>query len=184
MVSCDLMDGRDAFLTLAREKHYEFSSLRRAKYSTMCMLCELHNQGQDRFVYTCNECKHHVETRYHCTVCDVSLYFCVFYIQKSVGRNSSHVLGVSFVELICGISEARSYPEMLTCLSVGLPYFCLFIGTIQCYCYDNVTVSCATALLLSCDKFFNWGIPIQWILLLIDSTSARYYVWFLISNSA
>lgn len=64
------MDGRDAFLTLAREKHYEFSSLRRAKYSTMSMLYELHNQGQDKFVYTCNECKAHVETRYHCTLCE------------------------------------------------------------------------------------------------------------------
>lgn len=66
------MDGRDAFLTLARDKHYEFSSLRRAQFSTMCMLYELHNQGQDKFVYTCNNCKNHVETRYHCTVCDVS----------------------------------------------------------------------------------------------------------------
>ncbi|XP_078140564.1 CREB binding protein b isoform X2 [Centroberyx gerrardi] len=70
MLTCDLMDGRDAFLTLARDKHWEFSSLRRCKWSTMCMLVELHNQGQDRFVYTCNECKHHVETRWHCTVCE------------------------------------------------------------------------------------------------------------------
>uniref|UniRef100_A0A3Q1BGG7 histone acetyltransferase n=1 Tax=Amphiprion ocellaris TaxID=80972 RepID=A0A3Q1BGG7_AMPOC len=70
LLSCDLMDGRDAFLTLARDKHWEFSSLRRCKWSTMCMLVELHNQGQDRFVYTCNECKHHVETRWHCTVCE------------------------------------------------------------------------------------------------------------------
>ncbi|XP_047220315.1 CREB-binding protein isoform X2 [Girardinichthys multiradiatus] len=70
LISCDLMDGRDAFLTLARDKHWEFSSLRRCKWSTMCMLVELHNQGQDRFVYTCNECKHHVETRWHCTVCE------------------------------------------------------------------------------------------------------------------
>lgn len=66
------MDGRDAFLTLARDKHWEFSSLRRSKWSTLCMLVELHTQGQDRFVYTCNECKHHVETRWHCTVCEVS----------------------------------------------------------------------------------------------------------------
>lgn len=71
MLTCDLMDGRDAFLTLARDKHWEFSSLRRCKWSTMCMLVELHNQGQDRFVYTCNECKHHVETCWHCTVCEV-----------------------------------------------------------------------------------------------------------------
>lgn len=69
-ISCDLMDGRDAFLTMAREKHYEFSSLRRAKFSTMAMLYELHNQGQDKFVYTCNSCRANVETRYHCMTCD------------------------------------------------------------------------------------------------------------------
>ncbi|XP_026065853.1 CREB-binding protein-like isoform X2 [Carassius auratus] len=70
LLTCDLMDGRDAFLTLARDKHWEFSSLRRCKWSSMCMLVELHNQGHDRFVYTCNVCKHHVETRWHCTVCE------------------------------------------------------------------------------------------------------------------
>ncbi|RVE69195.1 hypothetical protein OJAV_G00075480 [Oryzias javanicus] len=70
LMACDLMDGRDAFLTLARDKHLEFSSLRRSKWSSMCMLVELHNQSQDRFVYTCNECKRHVETRFHCTVCE------------------------------------------------------------------------------------------------------------------
>lgn len=73
-MTCDLMDGRDAFLTMARDKHFEFSSLRRAQFSTLCMLYELHNQGQDKFVYTCNNCKNHVETRYHCTVCDVSIF--------------------------------------------------------------------------------------------------------------
>lgn len=72
------MDGRDAFLTMARERHYEFSSLRRAKFSSMSMLYELHNQGQDKFVYTCNNCKSHVETRYHCTVCDVSIRLIIF----------------------------------------------------------------------------------------------------------
>ena len=71
LISCDLMDGRDIFLTMARDKHYEFSSLRRAKFSTMAMLVELHNISQDRFVYTCNECGKHVETRYHCTECEV-----------------------------------------------------------------------------------------------------------------
>ncbi|XP_062873052.1 histone acetyltransferase p300 isoform X2 [Trichomycterus rosablanca] len=70
LMACDLMDGRDAFLTLGRDKHLEFSSLRRAMWSSMSMLVELHNQSQDRFVYTCNECKLHVETRFHCTVCE------------------------------------------------------------------------------------------------------------------
>ena len=72
-ISNELMDGRDSFLTMAREKHFEFSSLRRAKLSTMALLYELHNQGRDSFVYTCNSCKTHVETRYHCQVCDVSI---------------------------------------------------------------------------------------------------------------
>ena len=70
LLSSELMDGRDAFLTMASEKHYEFSSLRRAKYSTMAMLYELHNQGRESFVYTCNHCKAQVETRWHCKVCD------------------------------------------------------------------------------------------------------------------
>lgn len=55
---------------MARDKHQEFSSLRRAKYSTLAMLYEIHNQGRDNFVYTCNHCKAHVETRWHCTVCE------------------------------------------------------------------------------------------------------------------
>lgn len=38
----------------------------------MAMLVELHLQGQDKFVYTCNNCKNSVETRYHCQVCEVS----------------------------------------------------------------------------------------------------------------
>ena len=69
---CDLMDGRDAFLTMARDRHYEFSSLRRCKYSTLALLYELHTQvmGQDKFVYNCNTCSKSVETRYHCTVCE------------------------------------------------------------------------------------------------------------------
>lgn len=69
-LSCDIMEGRDAFLTLSRDKHWEFSSLRRAKFSTMAMLVELHNQGSDRFVYNCNLCKNQIITRYHCTVCE------------------------------------------------------------------------------------------------------------------
>ena len=72
-INNDLMDGRDAFLTMAREKHYEFSSLRRVKFSSMALLYELHNSGKDSFVYTCNHCKNQVETRYHCRTCDVSV---------------------------------------------------------------------------------------------------------------
>lgn len=96
-MTCDLMDGRDAFLTLARDKHFEFSSLRRAQFSTLCMLYELHNQGQDKFVYTCNNCKNHVETRYHCRVCDVSVRALLRYVEI---LSQSHY---SFVLLLCRI---------------------------------------------------------------------------------
>ena len=89
LMNCYLMDGRDAFLTLARDKHFEFSSLRRAQFSTLSMLYELHNQGTDKFVYTCNNCKNHVETRYHCTVCDVSVI---------IRCNRRHVFGTALTE--------------------------------------------------------------------------------------
>ncbi len=36
----------------------------------MALLYELHTQGQEKFVYTCNNCSANVENRYHCTVCE------------------------------------------------------------------------------------------------------------------
>jgi len=78
LIANDLMDGRDAFLMMARDKHYEFSSLRRAKFSSMAMLYELHTQARDSFVYTCNNCHANVDTRYHCSVCDVSHFILLF----------------------------------------------------------------------------------------------------------
>ena len=84
LLTCDLMEGRDAFLTLAREKHWEFSSLRRAKYSTLAMLVTLHTQGGDRFLYTCNMCQQPVETRYHCNECEVSLLLYVLMVLDGI----------------------------------------------------------------------------------------------------
>ncbi|XP_035231401.1 CREB-binding protein-like isoform X3 [Stegodyphus dumicola] len=69
-ISCDLMDSRDVFLTFTRENNYEFSSLRRAKFSTMALLCELRTQGQDNSVFVCNKCHKYIEGRYHCPICD------------------------------------------------------------------------------------------------------------------
>lgn len=103
------MDGRDAFLTMARERHYEFSSLRRAKFSSMSMLYELHNQGQDKFVYTCNNCKGHVETRYHCTVCD-DFDLCIQCYEKDGHPHKMEKLGL---DLDDGSSpaEAKANPQ-------------------------------------------------------------------------
>ncbi|CAF5090925.1 unnamed protein product [Rotaria sp. Silwood1] len=58
------------FLNFAREKHCEFSSLRRAKYSTMVSLIELHSSTADKISYTCNSCRQLWDIRYHCTVCE------------------------------------------------------------------------------------------------------------------
>ncbi|VDD83371.1 unnamed protein product [Mesocestoides corti] len=70
LISSELMDSRDSFLQMAREKHLEFSSLRRAKYSTLVMLYELHNEARQSFLYTCNVCKAQIVTRWHCNECD------------------------------------------------------------------------------------------------------------------
>ena len=91
LIACELMDGRDAFLNLAREKHWEFSSLRRAKYSSIAMLYELHNQGGDRFVYTCNGCSADIEIRYHCKECEVQYYFEFIFLNVSVDRNAMYI---------------------------------------------------------------------------------------------
>lgn len=68
---CDLMDGRDPFLNKARDEHWEFSTLRRTKYSSMCFLYTLHNPD-NRFSsesFSCNVCEARITTRWHCKSC-------------------------------------------------------------------------------------------------------------------
>lgn len=68
LMPSDLMDGRDTFLTRAREEHWEFSSLRRAKYSTLCFCHALHTQENKDMNYTCNSCSRNA--CWHCSSCD------------------------------------------------------------------------------------------------------------------
>ncbi|KAL3315451.1 hypothetical protein Ciccas_005917 [Cichlidogyrus casuarinus] len=72
LINSELMESRDAFLQMAREKHLEFSSLRRAKFSTMAILYELHNEGKQAFIYNCNVCQSQIVTgtRWHCNECE------------------------------------------------------------------------------------------------------------------
>ncbi|CAF1038610.1 unnamed protein product, partial [Didymodactylos carnosus] len=70
LIQCDLMDTRDSFLNFARDKHHEFSTLRRAKFSTMAILYELHSSTTDKFTYNCDQCRQPCDARYHCTVCE------------------------------------------------------------------------------------------------------------------
>lgn len=76
--TCDLMRGREPFLQLARLNNYEFSTLRRAKFSSLAMV--KHLGGTFKLEPICNECysfdssKHHYVCRqcedyYLCTSC-------------------------------------------------------------------------------------------------------------------
>jgi E1A/CREB-binding protein len=141
-INCDLMDGRDAFLTLAREKHYEFSSLRRAKFSTMCMLYELHNQGQDKFVYTCNNCKSHVETRYHCTECD-DFDLCIQCYDKEGHPHKMVKLGFDLDDGSSPSDQKQANPQEARKLSIQR---CIHSLVHACQCRD------ANCRLTSCQK--------------------------------
>lgn len=126
------MDGRDAFLTMARERHYEFSSLRRAKFSSMSMLYELHNQGQDKFVYTCNNCKGHVETRYHCTVCD-DFDLCIQCYEKNGHPHNMEKLGLDLDDGSSPADQKQSNPQEARKLSIQR---CIQSLVHACQCRD------------------------------------------------
>ncbi|CAF4697851.1 unnamed protein product [Rotaria sp. Silwood1] len=70
LIQCDLMDTRNAFLYFAHDRHHEFLSLRRAKFSTMALLYELHISTKDKFKSNCNTCRQHCDILNHCTICE------------------------------------------------------------------------------------------------------------------
>jgi E1A/CREB-binding protein len=69
LIQCDLMESRDAFLSFAHDNHCEFSTLRRARYSTMFLLMELQSSRADKISYICNVCGQQCDLRYHCNEC-------------------------------------------------------------------------------------------------------------------
>ncbi|CAF3606319.1 unnamed protein product [Rotaria sp. Silwood1] len=70
VIQCDIMNTRNIFLSFVCQKNYEFSSLRRAKFSTISLLYELHTSTTDIFTYYCNACRQQCDIYYHCTVCE------------------------------------------------------------------------------------------------------------------
>jgi len=58
LLYADLMDGRDGLLSVAMEKHYEYSSDRRALFSTMLLLFELRHP-EDQNIFMCSNCNLH-----------------------------------------------------------------------------------------------------------------------------
>ena len=160
IIQVDLMDGRDAFLTMARDRHLEFSSLRRCKYSSLAMLYELHTQamvisilqlysftdilttqGQDKFVYNCNTCSKSVETRYHCTVCE-DFDLCVGCYQKDGHPHKMEKLGFDLGDP-GGDTPATSNPQEARKLSIQR---CIQSLVHACQCRD------ANCRLPSCHK--------------------------------
>lgn len=86
LINCEFMNGRENFLLFSRENHLEFSTLRRAKFSSLVLLHELiYSKNEKKIIYICNRCKCNIETRYHCLVCAVSFnieYFLVTFFVK------------------------------------------------------------------------------------------------------
>lgn len=82
--TCDLMKGREPFLQLARLKNYEFSTLRRAKFSSLAMVKHL---GQYfKLDPICNECFSFDSSKRHyaCSHCTD------YYLCTSCHENTHH----------------------------------------------------------------------------------------------
>lgn len=82
--TCNMMKGREPFLTLARLENYEFSTLRRAKFSSLAMVKHL---GQSfKLDPICNECYSFDSSKRHyaCQHCED------FYLCTSCHENTHH----------------------------------------------------------------------------------------------
>ncbi|KAK0412000.1 hypothetical protein QR680_005972 [Steinernema hermaphroditum] len=68
VVSSELMDHRGALVSKSQEEHWEFSSMRRAKYSTYCLCYALHTELSNINKLWCNKCD--APAALHCNECD------------------------------------------------------------------------------------------------------------------
>jgi len=70
IISQPFVDSRHTFLEMCQFRHFQFDTLRRAKYSSMMLLYYLHNPNAKHLRPQC-QCCHHVmtELRWHCDQC-------------------------------------------------------------------------------------------------------------------
>ncbi|XP_065220138.1 histone lysine acetyltransferase CREBBP-like isoform X2 [Planococcus citri] len=145
LIACDLMDGGDAFLTMAREKGYEFSSLRRAKFSTMALVYELlYTRIPIDYFYICNKCKKVVEMRFHCVRCkDYDLCISCFDKEGHPHKMNKVYLGLDLENDTLSTLEVSAYPLEVRKQSMQV-------------CIDSLTHACqcrvASCPLLSCQR--------------------------------
>ena len=77
-VGGELADGRVALLMFCRERRLEFSTLRRATFSTMAVCHELHVEQANsvgRLIRSCRRCQAKTVSAYVCTTCEVLVPF-------------------------------------------------------------------------------------------------------------
>lgn len=65
LICSEIVDDRCSFRQFAYERNLEFSSPRRATFSTLLLLYKLHMQRH----YVCKACNEKIFTSWHCTVC-------------------------------------------------------------------------------------------------------------------
>jgi len=90
-----LVDARGALLEHSQLRHYQFDSLRRAKYSTSMILYHLHNPdapGLDAICTQCSKCIN--EVRWHCTKTGTKKDICVSCFSSVNGKDQENYIPV------------------------------------------------------------------------------------------
>jgi len=104
---------RTNFLSLCQGNHYQFDTLRRAKFSSQMVLWHIHNPKAPSFVHSCNECTRDIVTeeiyRYSCSTtlangekCEYDVCSTCWTKQGSINAKHQHPL---YQYPVCGLSE-------------------------------------------------------------------------------
>ncbi|KAK1289316.1 Histone acetyltransferase HAC1 [Acorus calamus] len=93
ILESEFFDTRQAFLSLCQGNHYQYDTLRRAKYSSMMVLYHLHNPTAPAFVTLCHICHLDIETGqgWRCEICP-DFDVCNTCYQKGGAANHAHKL--------------------------------------------------------------------------------------------
>jgi E1A/CREB-binding protein len=118
LMAIEMMDGRDGFLGMCRDEHREFSTLRRARHSSLVLLHSLHNADAQDFSFSCNTCEKPIDAMdYRCVAPTISLCPSWFTLYRHSPRQiwsvlvvpllpPIHLLSCSFFLPTCGANGA------------------------------------------------------------------------------